>query len=127
MAEKMDFRKFYEDTKPSKELIDILDSMSKRKAFLSKEKTVEIANKTFGMLAHLRITNNDTFAELAIRLPQMGISDRDYLHKTYDVLQNLKISQSVFLNPTALPTIQRYAELFDAYEKQNGIENPLSK
>ena len=43
-------------------------------------------------------------------------------------LQKIKVLNADFsFNPTAVPMIQRYMKIFEAYEQQNGIENPFVK
>ena len=71
------------------------------------------------MLAHLKA---DSFDKL----------EKHKSMKNYFLLsescKNLKIiTESKTINPTAVPMIQRYMKIFEAYEQQNGIENPFVK
>ena len=71
------------------------------------------------MLAHLKV---DSFEKLE------AYKSMKYYSRLYDSCKYLKIiTEQKTINPTAVPMIHRYMKIFEAYEKQNGIENPFAE
>lgn len=118
MAEKPDLKNFYESTQPLPDsILNFYHAASQR--ITSKETFVNLSNIGFAMLAHLKA---DSFENL----------ERHSSLKHYSLLskscKNLKIiTDQKTINPTAVPMIQRYMKIFEAYEKQNGLTNPYVK
>ena len=127
MAEKMDLKTFYESTKPTSQNIDTLFyDIYRNNATSTKQGFVDSSNKAFAMLAHLKAYTFDL--DETNRLKQL-FSLNDYTHLK-GILAKLQIAKTVtgqlnlVINPTAVPMIQRYIKIFEAYEQQNGIKNP---
>ena len=118
MPEKPDLKNFYESTQPLPDSI-LIFSQSASKRITSKETFVNLSNIGFAMLAHLKA---DSFENL-----EKHKSLKNYYLLT-ESCKNLKIiTDQKTINPTAVPMIQRYMKIFEAYEKQNGLTNPYVK
>ena len=127
MAEKLDFKQFYEDTKITEEHIHVLKLHSTLLDLAEKEFKVATANTAFGMLAHLNITSNAETPSIGSRLFLSGIKEFKDRSSFYSAIENLGIYDNFKLNPTAIIMIQRYRAAFDKYEAQLGIQNPFTK
>jgi len=129
MAEKLDLKKFYEDTKLSPEHIHLLNIRTQSLTLKDKNYKITTANTAFGMLAHLNITSNSETPYIESRLFQSGIDsykDRSWFFRSLSKL-NIYDYDNYTLNPTAITMIQRYRSAFDKYEAQLGIQNPFTK
>ena len=117
MAE-MNLKAFYESTQPFPDAI-LIFSMSASKRITENAVFVHLSNIGFAMLAHLKA---DSFEKL-----EEYKSMKNYSLLS-DACKNLHIiTEQKTINPTAVPMIQKYMKVFEAYEQQNGIENPFVK
>ncbi len=117
MAE-MNLKAFYESTQPFPEaILNFSHAASKR--ITEKAVFVNLSNIGFAMLAHLRA---DSFEKLEIHK-----SIKHYFQLFHACKDLHIITEQKTINPTAVPMIQRYIKIFEAYEQQNGIENPFVK
>ena len=130
MAEKMDLKTFYAATQPTSKNIDILfNEIYHNNKASTKEGFWDAANRAFAMLAHLRAYTFDI--DETYRIKNM-YSSHDFIC-LQGILTKLKIAEKLpskvqmDLNPSAVPMIQRYIKMFEAYEQQNGIVNPYVK
>lgn len=127
MAEKLDLKKFYEDTKITTEHLQILNLHSQLLDANDKSFRIATANTAFGMLAHLNITSNSETPYINTRLSKSGIDSSKTQSSFILALKDLNIYSNYKLNPTAITMIQRYRSAFDKYEAQLGIQNPFTK
>ena len=130
MAEKMDLKTFYESTKPTSQNLKILfDDIFVHDIANTKQGFMESSNKAFAILAHLKAyTFNYDETTRIKRL--YSLSDFTKLQGILLKLQIAKKSSNPLefdFNPSAVPMIQRYIKMFEAYEQQNGIVNPYVK
>lgn len=130
MAEKQDIKTFYESTKPTSKNIDILfNDIYHNNVANTKQGFVESSNKAFAMLAHLKAYTFDI--DETYRIKNM-YSSHDFI-AIQGILTKLQIAKkspakvNLDINPSAVPMIQRYMKIFEAYEKQNGLTNPYVK
>ena len=127
MAEKLDFKEFYENTKPTTTNIHLLGIHISHMSKEDKNYNMATSTKAFGMLAHLNIVSNGDTPYISANLFKYGVTNPEHIRKFNEYLVDLKICRNFEINPTALPIIKKYREAFDIYEKQNGIQNPLKK
>ena len=127
MEEKLDLKAFYESTRPTSQNIDALfNDIFFNKVTHTKQGFIAASNRAFGMLAHLKAYTFDL--EETHRLKRL-YSIKDYPHLE-NIISQLQIAKKVngqvnfAINPSAVPMIQRYIKIFEAYEQQNGIKNP---
>ena len=127
MAEKLDLKKFYEDTKITTEHVQIFILHSTLRKSNDKSFRMATVNTAFGMLAHLNITSNSETSFIKTRLSKAGVDSSETQAKFIMALRDLKILSTYYLNPTAITMIQRYRSVFDKYEAKLGIQNPFTK
>ena len=127
MAEKIDFKDFYEITKPTLDNLTFLKNKIHFMDLEDKQSKIELSNIAFGMLAHLNITSNDLTSHMEANLIKYDAKNTDSCLKFYTLLEMLKLYKNFNINPTAFPLIQRYRTAFDKYEAQMGIQNPFTK
>lgn len=130
MAEEMDLKTFYAATQPTSKNLEILfDDIYVHKKASTKEGFLDVTNRAFAMLAHLRAYTFDIDETYCIK---KMYSPHDFIC-LQGILTKLKIAEklpskvNMDLNPSAVPMIQRYIKIFEAYEQQNGIKNPYIK
>ena len=127
MEEKLDLKAFYEATQPtSKNLKILFDDIFVHEKESTKEGFLDAANRAFAMLAHLKAYTFD-IAETSRIKSLYSLSDFTKLQGILLKLQIAKKHSSPLdfaFNPSAVPMIQRYIKIFEAYEQQNGIKNP---
>ena len=124
-----DFKKFYEETMPTMKNIEELFQITKYDSNMNDKHIFrDASNKAFGMLAHLNF-NADETKEIAVYFTPFFYNSLVYslnrLHIAKSLIQREidftdEIQNSAF-NPTAIPMIQRYRKMFDAYEKEHGL------
>ena len=107
-----DLKAFYDLTLPTIENIRRLFNGTSFVSF-TKQELLDFSNQTFGMLAHLRIDSTEKLWEA---------KNVEGYHSLKMICKNLRIlNENGILNSSAIPMIQRYMKIFDAYEKQNGL------
>ena len=127
MAEKLDLRQFYEDTKITEDHIHLLKLHSQLTDNSEKAFKIATANTAFGMLAHLNITSNEETPFIGSRLFKSGIQEFKDRSAFMYAIENLGIYDNFKLAPMAIIMIQRYRAAFDKYEAMLGIQNPFTK
>ena len=125
MADTPDFKKFYEETIPNEKNLQDLYSITKKNEFLhNKQLFLSTSNLAFAMLAHFNIKPTDEYEYDTIGRYLTEEEDSIFSYS----LARLKIKAPTKItdikapfNPTAIPMIQRYRKMFDAYEKEHGL------
>ena len=118
MENKPTLKEFYESTIPNEERVSAFYSAT-LKLYKNKKSFFELSNTAFAFLAHLRVRSTKEFA---------AHYEKPFYLDLYSGCENLEImlaNEQGRLNETAIPIIEKYIHMFEAYEKQNGIKNPF--
>lgn len=124
MAES-NLKELYEASLPTAEHIDeIFDILKEGNLMADRAKFVTTSNRVFGMLAHLKVeTMEQSEQERLMPIMEMG------KYQTFlAILGMLRITApnacctGAGITPSATPIIQRYIEVFEIYEKENGMK-----
>lgn len=120
MENKPTLKEFYESTIPNEERVGAF-YLATLKLYKNKKSFFELSNTASAFLAHLRVRSFQEFT---------SHSDKPFFLELLSGCQNLGIilnhlNKTTPLNETAIPIIEKYIHMFEAYEKQNGIKNPF--
>ena len=130
MADVPDFKKFYEESIPSKKNVhDFCFSVLLNKKPKDKNLFLANSNKAFAMLAHLNFDSLDFSNQTEVNyklnycfpLSLYEQEDLRMILMLLNIIEPIPNSKNYLFNPTAIPMIQRCRKMFDAYEKEHGL------
>ena len=125
----MDLKIFYTATFPTEETLTGFSNQLKLNTTFTKESFLQTTNTAFAIMGHFSDFDfSKPFDIYEIKTKYKPNVSTHALSTFSLALQKIKVLNADFsFNPTAVPMIQRYMKIFEAYEQQNGIENPFVK